>query len=152
MSSSHYVYRCTSSEGQYCTEDAPYCITGIKYAFDKSLAEAVLSDDSLPQAMSSIIELLKSTKQRAAFVLKPSLLGFKTSILLASLARVELGGSEQCLLQRFDSGVGLAFTSFMTSVSETVGGQETRTNPHKNISSQYFDILYTRNQYDNTST
>ena len=39
-----------------------YDVTGMKYALDKSLAEAVLSDDSSPQAISSISDLLKSQK------------------------------------------------------------------------------------------
>ena len=45
-------------------------------------------------------------------------------------------GSKQCLLQRFDSGVGLAFTAFISSISDTVGGQETR------APSRHFYILY----------
>ena len=39
-----------------------YDIIGIKDASDESMAEAVLSDDSSPQAISSIRDLLKSQK------------------------------------------------------------------------------------------
>jgi len=54
-----------------------YDITGIKYAFDESLAEAVLSNDSLPQSIPNISKLLNSTKKCAALVLKLSVLGLR---------------------------------------------------------------------------
>jgi len=107
-----------------------YDVTGIKYALDESLAEAVLyNEDGLPQIMASIKELLANTRGCAALVLKPSLLGLENSIHLAALARLELGVGA-VFTSTFDSGVGLAFTAFLASLSDTIGGQESRKYPH----------------------
>ena len=86
--------------------------------------------------MSSISELLKITKRCAAFVLKPSLLGFETSIHLASLAH-RIGHRSSVyfnvliwvLAQR-------SLPLYHLSLIQLVGGQETRT------PSRHFYILY----------
>jgi 2-succinyl-5-enolpyruvyl-6-hydroxy-3-cyclohexene-1-carboxylate synthase len=107
-----------------------YDVTGIKYALDESLAEAVLSDENnFPEAMSTISDLLKNTRGCAAFILKPSLLGLEKAMHLAIVARVELGIGA-VFTSTFDSGVGLAFTAFLASLSDTIGGQESRKFSH----------------------
>jgi o-succinylbenzoate synthase len=119
-----------SLEDQVVALEKWYDLTGIKYALDESLAEAFLSiEDDLPQAMSSIKHILKDTRGCAAFILKPSLLGLENSIHLATLARLELGVGA-VFTSTFDSGVGLAFTAFLATLSDTIGGQESRKYPH----------------------
>jgi len=107
-----------------------YDVTGIKYALDESLAEAVLSDENnFPEAMSTITDLLKNTRGCAAFILKPSVLGFEKALHLAIVARIELGIGA-VFTSTFDSGIGLAFTAFLASLSDNIGGQESRNFPH----------------------
>ena len=95
-----------------------YESTGIKYALDESLADAIFaSDEDFDHTMRNIQETMRSTRGCAAFVLKPSLLGIERSESLSRMAREELGiGS--VFTSTFDSGVGLAFISFLASLSD----------------------------------
>jgi len=94
-------------------------LTGMKYAIDESLADAVLSsDENFDHILDYIHETMKSTRGCAAFVLKPSLLGIERSSQLSQLAHLDLGVGA-VFTSTFDSGVGLSHTAFVASLSDT---------------------------------
>jgi 2-succinyl-5-enolpyruvyl-6-hydroxy-3-cyclohexene-1-carboxylate synthase/o-succinylbenzoate synthase len=102
-----------------------YRRTGLVYALDESLADlaADCQYDFVP-----IRDILRATFETsrgcAALVLKPTLLGFELSMQLATLARTELAIGA-VFSSCFDSGVGLAYTSFLAGISDSLDSKAT---------------------------
>jgi 2-succinyl-5-enolpyruvyl-6-hydroxy-3-cyclohexene-1-carboxylate synthase/pimeloyl-ACP methyl ester carboxylesterase/uncharacterized membrane protein/O-succinylbenzoate synthase len=103
--------------------------TGIKYALDESLADAVRFLADKGNAGLMIKETMQYAKGCAVFVLKPSLLGFDLSMELARLAHNDLRIGV-VFTSTFDSGVGLAFTAFVASLSDSLSRQGDPKFPH----------------------
>ncbi len=93
--------------------------TGIKYALDESLADFVLDfqSDEFEVLTEKIQEYLLPANGCAALVLKPTVLGMELSLRLAKFAHNDLGIGA-VFTSTFESGVGLAFTSFLATVSD----------------------------------
>ena len=93
--------------------------TEIRFALDESLSD--LAEEhayNFDAIRSELIQIVPSGETGcAALVLKPSLLGLELSMRLARLARTELGLGA-VFTSSFDSGVGLAFASFLASISD----------------------------------
>lgn len=107
-----------SLSGQVEALERWHDLTGIKYALDESLADVVLaSDEDFDHTLDFIRETLTKTRGCAAFVLKPSLLGIERSMHLSRLAHGDLGIGA-VFTSTFDSGVGLAHTAFLASLSD----------------------------------
>jgi len=100
--------------------------TGIKYALDETLADLVFDSDFDYNTIRDSLSVAfgTDTRQRgcAAFVLKPALLGLELSFRIARYARAELGIGA-VFSSSFDSGVGLAYTSFLGYLSDGVREQ-----------------------------
>ena len=93
--------------------------TGINYALDESIADLYkeLSSDDL---INYLRESLEHTRGCAALILKPAVLGMELSVRLARLSHNDLGIGA-VFTSTFDSGVGLAFTSFLATLSDIEG-------------------------------
>jgi pimeloyl-ACP methyl ester carboxylesterase/O-succinylbenzoate synthase len=93
--------------------------TSIPYALDESLYDLMeLHRYSFDEAVADLKQVFReSPRGCAAFVLKPSLLGLEASMRLARLARTEFGIGA-VFSSSFDSGVGLAYYSFLGSLSD----------------------------------
>ena len=98
-----------------------YRHTGAKYALDETLADLVDESGYNFERVQERLSSMFATGQRgcAAFVLKPAVLGLEMSLRLARLARAELGVGA-VFSSSFDSGVGLAYTSFLAALSDTI--------------------------------
>jgi len=98
--------------------------SGIKYALDESLADAVLGHEGdFDELRDYLYNTLKDAKGCAAFVLKPSLLGLEKSMQLSRLAHNDLNIGA-VFTSTFDSGVGLAFTGIIASLSDSQSNQK----------------------------
>ncbi|MGK3735058.1 MAG: 2-succinyl-5-enolpyruvyl-6-hydroxy-3-cyclohexene-1-carboxylate synthase [Bacillariaceae sp.] len=112
----------------------------IPYALDESvhdLLEIHLNDFSAVAA--NLLGVFgESSRGCAAIILKPSLLGLEMSLRVARFARAELGIGA-VFTSSFDSGIGLAYASFLGTVSDA--------SPNKIGASRYphglstFDIM-----------
>ena len=96
-----------------------HSISGIKYGLDESIAYLVKQRGS---NFEKVREELLATFEKdvvgcAAFVLKPSFLGLEISMRLARFAMLELGIGA-VFSSTFDSGIGLAYASFLAAVSD----------------------------------
>ncbi|KAL3919296.1 MAG: hypothetical protein SGILL_003825, partial [Bacillariaceae sp.] len=96
-----------------------YTDTQIPYALDESMSDLMKTHSN---NVTSVIEDLvsvfaDSSRGCVAMILKPSLLGLENSLRLARFARSELGISA-VFTSSFDSGIGLAYTSFLGSISD----------------------------------
>ena len=93
--------------------------SGIRFALDESLSD--LAEEhayDFDDIRSELLQIVSRGKTGcAALVLKPSLLGLELSMRLARLARTELGLGA-VFTSSFDTGVGLAFASFLASISD----------------------------------
>jgi len=98
-----------------------YKTTGIRYALDESIAELAEATDYNFAPIADAFRKAFVGQGRAygcsALVLKPALLGIELSMQLARMAHNELGIGA-VFSSSFDSGVGLAYTSFLASVSD----------------------------------
>ena len=98
-----------------------YKITGIRYALDESIAElAEMNDYNFASTADAIREAFVSQGRAfgcSALVLKPALLGIELSMQLARMAHSELGIGA-VFSSSFDSGIGLAYASFLASISD----------------------------------
>ena len=105
-----------------------YKKTGIRYALDESIADLAEEQDYEFDAIADGIHAAFVEQGRAygcsAFVLKPALLGVELSMQLARLAHGELGIGA-VFSSSFDSGVGLAYASFLASVSDGLSSANT---------------------------
>lgn len=94
--------------------------TGIQYALDESVADVVIM--SMESSFEEISELIRSSLANAtgcaAIVLKPTLLGMELSLRLGRMAHEDLGIGA-VFTSTFESGVGLAFTSFIAFASDS---------------------------------
>lgn len=99
--------------------------TQIPFALDESLSDLAEQHSHDFDAMRSSLQQAFASRKSGctAFVLKPSLLGMELSMRLARLARTELGIGA-VFTSSFDSGVGLAFTSFLASLSDATSAIE----------------------------
>jgi o-succinylbenzoate synthase len=104
--------------------------TGIPYALDETIADLAEENswnfDSVQEKLESVFK--GGTRGCAALVLKPALLGLELSMQIARFARTKLGIGV-VLSSSFDSGVGLAHTSFLASLSDQITSTA-RTYPH----------------------
>jgi 2-succinyl-5-enolpyruvyl-6-hydroxy-3-cyclohexene-1-carboxylate synthase/o-succinylbenzoate synthase len=93
--------------------------SGIPYALDESLADLADSTGRDFEAMRDVVRKAFSEGAGgcAAFVLKPALLGLELSMRLARMAHNELGIGA-VFSSSFDSGVGLAYTSFLAAAAD----------------------------------
>lgn len=105
--------------------------TGLKYAIDESLVDVVLSmkHEDFETLEDEIIRHLSSCKGCAAFVLKPTAIGMELSIRLAKIAHEKLGIGA-VFTSTFESGVGLAFISFLATVSDAMIKKGNEQYPH----------------------
>lgn len=105
-----------------------YDKTGIRYALDESIA-----DISLSLSTEDIIQTLRSSLQDtsgcAALILKPAVLGMELSLRLARFSRDEMGIGA-VFTSTFDSGIGLAFISFLATISDIEGQEKSRQYAH----------------------
>ena len=92
---------------------------GISYALDESLADlAEMNGYNFDRIAHDLRVVFGGGKTMCtAFVIKPALLGLELSMQLASLAQKEFGISA-VFSSSFDSGIGLAFTAILASVSD----------------------------------
>lgn len=99
--------------------------TEIPYALDESISDLAEFHNHDFTAMSADLtkNLVVGSNGCAALVLKPSLLGLELSIRLARFARKDLGIGA-VFTSSFDSGVGLAFASFLASLSDASPAKE----------------------------
>ena len=105
-----------------------YKTTGIRYALDESIAELAEANN---YNFAPIADSFRETffgQGRAygcsALVLKPALLGLELSMQLARMAHNELGIGA-VFSSSFDSGVGLAYASFLASVADALPSANT---------------------------
>jgi 2-succinyl-5-enolpyruvyl-6-hydroxy-3-cyclohexene-1-carboxylate synthase len=98
-----------------------YFRTGISYALDESLAELVENCDHHYDFIMEVLESVFANGCRgcAAFILKPSLIGVELSAQIARLARSKLNIGA-VYSSSFDSGLALAYTSFLGYLSDQV--------------------------------
>ena len=95
-----------------------YKHTAIPYALDESLSDlANVHHHDFEAMIQDLRAVFPDPRGCAALVLKPSLLGLELSIQLARVARQELGIGA-VFTSSFDSGVGLAYASFLGSLSD----------------------------------
>lgn len=98
-----------------------YKITGIRYALDESIAELSEMKGYDFALIADAIRKAFVSQGRAfgcsALVLKPALLGIELSMQLARMAHNELGIGA-VFSSSFDSGVGLAYASFLASIAD----------------------------------
>jgi L-alanine-DL-glutamate epimerase-like enolase superfamily enzyme/uncharacterized membrane protein len=98
-----------------------YMHSGIRYALDETIAELVEENGSDFELIKDSLSAVFGGGQRgcAAFVLKPALLGVELSLRIARLARSKL--QIGCVFSSsFDTGVGLAYTALLGSLSDEV--------------------------------
>jgi 2-succinyl-5-enolpyruvyl-6-hydroxy-3-cyclohexene-1-carboxylate synthase len=107
-----------------------YFRTGISYALDESLADVVEENDHQYDSIKEVLETVFANGSRgcAAFVLKPTLIGTELSAQIARLARSELNIGA-VFSSSFDSGLALAYTSFLGYLSDQVDSRA-ETYPH----------------------
>ncbi len=104
--------------------------SSLRYALDESLADAALGHEGdFYQFLDKLFHILKSAKGCAALVLKPSLIGIERSMQLSRLAHEDLGIGA-VFTSTFDSGIGLAYTAFVASVSDSTITNEEIKYPH----------------------
>ena len=95
-----------------------YKHTAIYYALDESISDLVqIRNFDWDAIVQDLKGAFPSPRGCAALVLKPSLLGLELSIRLARVARTELGIGA-VVTSSFDSGIGLAYASFLASLSD----------------------------------
>jgi 2-succinyl-5-enolpyruvyl-6-hydroxy-3-cyclohexene-1-carboxylate synthase len=114
----------STSNGQWSLADQVdslerwYKHTAIPYALDESLSDlANVHHHDFEAMIQDIRAVFPNPRGCAALALKPSLLGLELSIQLARVARQELGIGA-VFTSSFDSGVGLAYASFLGSLSD----------------------------------
>jgi 2-succinyl-5-enolpyruvyl-6-hydroxy-3-cyclohexene-1-carboxylate synthase len=101
-----------------------YKHTAIPYALDESISDLAEGHQHDFEAMSiDLRTVYPAASGCAALILKPSLLGLELSLQLARLARNELGIGA-VFTSTFDSGVGLAYASFLSSTSDASPAKE----------------------------
>ena len=101
-----------------------YDLTSITYALDETVFDiAAHHEYKFDRIEKDLKDLTSDTRGCAALILKPSLLGLELSLQLAKLARKELGIGA-VFTSSFDSGVGLAYTSFLATLSDSISGQQ----------------------------
>ena len=127
------IRKVTLTEGKWSLERQIYYLekwhsaTGIYYALDESVAEA-LSESENSKDLSNIGSLLHSTKGCAAIVLKPSLIGLERSVILSNIAHE--AGIGAVFTSTFDTGVGLSFISFVAGLSDALGKGKSKMYSH----------------------
>jgi 2-succinyl-5-enolpyruvyl-6-hydroxy-3-cyclohexene-1-carboxylate synthase len=96
-----------------------HAATEIPYALDESISDLAELHNHDFAAISFDLKknIVAGSNGCAALVLKPSLLGLELSLRLARFARKDLGVGA-VFTSSFDSGVGLAFASFLASMSD----------------------------------
>jgi uncharacterized membrane protein len=108
-----------------------YLHTGIPYALDETIAELVIdAKHDFNRVRERLLTLFPGQKKRGCevFVLKPALLGLELALRIAKVARSELGIGA-IFSSSFDSGIGLAYTAMLGSISDRVRSPA-RTYPH----------------------
>ncbi|KAG7343211.1 2-succinyl-6-hydroxy-2,4-cyclohexadiene-1-carboxylic acid synthase/2-oxoglutarate decarboxylase [Nitzschia inconspicua] len=93
--------------------------TAIPYALDESVYDLLQLHDNNFVAVTDDLSstFARGTRGCAAIVLKPSLLGLEVSLRLARFVKSKLGISA-VFTSSFDSGIGLAYASFLASLSD----------------------------------
>jgi uncharacterized membrane protein len=95
-----------------------YSRTALPYALDETLFDlASLHEHQFDPIAQDLRKVLVDTRGCVSLILKPSLLGLELSFRLARLAHEELGIGA-VFTSSFDSGVGLAYISFLASLSD----------------------------------
>jgi len=141
------VQKCTNTvsgfQAQVKALDAWSNKSSPQYALDETLADLVLAHvDNFPTVINTLISTMASMLSTtgdgcAAFILKPFILGLERSFLLARIAHDDLG-IETVFSSSFDSGVGLAYTAFLTTISDDIADTDSDRYSH-GIST--FDML-----------
>lgn len=98
-----------------------YQHTGIPFALDESIADLAQDHNHHPESILAELRTVFSDSRRGcgAFVLKPALLGLELSAQIGRLAKKEFGIAA-VFSSSFDSGVGLAHTAFLGSLTERI--------------------------------
>jgi uncharacterized membrane protein len=94
--------------------------TGIPYALDETIAEMVAQAGyDFNCIRTNLLDLFPGKNRRGcqAVILKPALLGLELSLRIAKVARSELDMGA-VFSSSFDSGIGLAYTAFLGSISD----------------------------------
>ncbi len=108
-----------SIENQVKALESSFSENSIPYALDESVHDLLeFHNNDFSVVKESLLKVFsESTRGCAALILKPSLLGLETSLRLARFAREELGMGA-VFTSSFDSGIGLAYASFLATVSD----------------------------------
>lgn len=116
-----------SLEGQVDALERWYRHSDIAYALDESIADlADLHNQDFESIKNDLRTVFLSWNRGCAcFVLKPTRIGLELSIRIARLAREELGIAA-VFSSSFDSGLGLAHTSFLALLSDLVISRTTQ--------------------------
>jgi len=106
--------------------------TGFMYALDESIAETVFAtkDDGFDTFSDIIRNALSSSNGCAALILKPTVIGIELSMRLAKLVHEEFSGTGVVFTSAFESGVGLAFISFLATASDAIAQKGDQQFPH----------------------
>jgi len=121
-----------SLEKQVAALEHSFNETLIPYALDESLHDLFeIHHHNFSAVAESLIGVFgENSRGCAAIILKPSLLGLEMSLRAARFARAELGIGA-VFTSSFDSGIGLAYTSFLGTVSDVSPSKKgTRRYPH----------------------
>jgi 2-succinyl-5-enolpyruvyl-6-hydroxy-3-cyclohexene-1-carboxylate synthase len=99
--------------------------TSIPYALDETIFDLMHLHQNEVNAVEKDLRRVFMTgpKGCASVVLKPSLLGLENSLRLARFVRAELGIGA-VFTSSFDSGIGLAYTSFLAGISDVSPAKE----------------------------
>ena len=106
-------------EKQVAALERSFDENSIPYALDESVHDLLkLHNDNFSAVKENLLNVFgESPRGCAAIILKPSLLGLEMSLRLARFTRAELGMGA-VFTSSFDSGIGLAYASFLATVSD----------------------------------
>ena len=106
-------------EKQVAALEDSFTQNSIPYALDESVHDLLeFHDNNFAAVKETLLKVFgESTRGCAAVILKPSLLGLEMSLRLARFSRAELGMGA-VFTSSFDSGIGLAYASFLATVSD----------------------------------
>jgi len=110
---------CWTLEKQVTALERSFNESYIPYALDESIYDLlVLHNNNFSAVNENLLDVFgESPRGCAAVILKPSLLGLELSLRIARFARAELGMGA-VFTSSFDSGIGLAYASFIATVSD----------------------------------
>jgi 2-succinyl-5-enolpyruvyl-6-hydroxy-3-cyclohexene-1-carboxylate synthase len=110
---------CWTLEKQVAALERSYNQNSIAYALDESVHDLLeLHSKNFSAVTENLLNVFgEGPRGCAAIILKPALLGLEMSLRLARFTRSELGMGA-VFTSSFDSGIGLAYASFLATVSD----------------------------------